>query len=64
MNHFSQRYKKQSELDPSDKKSSEMQTDKILLDEGKERARELGLGADYVDIAEDLKMFTVKHQNR
>lgn len=62
MNHFSQRYKKQSELDPNDKKSSEVQTDKILFDEGKERARELGLDTDYVDIAEDLKMFTVKHR--
>jgi len=61
LNHFSQRYKKQSDIDPNDKKSAEIQTDKILLTEGKERARELGKREDYVDIAEDLKIFHVKH---
>ena len=42
LDHFSQRYKKQSEIDPNDKKSAEVTTDKILLEEGYARARELG----------------------
>ena len=52
---------KSGKKDPNDKKSAEIQTDKILLTEGKERARELGKTEDYVEIAEDLKIFHVKH---
>ena len=61
LNHFSQRYKKQSEIDPNDKKSAEVTTDKILLEEGNARARELGKPDGFVQIAEDLKVFDVKH---
>ena len=60
LNHFSQRYKKQSEIDPNDKKSAEVTTDKILLEEGIARARELGR-SEFVQIAEDLKVFEIKH---
>ena len=44
-------------------KEIEIPTDRILLNEARERATELGLKNekdDYVELGEDLKMFNIK----
>ena len=66
LNHFSQRYQKYERVlaEQKDKeKEIEIPTDRILLNEGRERAAELGLKNEkdeYLEIAEDLKMFNIK----
>ena len=66
LNHFSQRYQKYERVLAEQKdreKEIEIPTDRILLNEGRERAAELGLKNEkdeYLEIAEDLKMFNVK----
>ena len=66
LNHFSQRYQKYERVIAEQKeknKEIEIPTDRILLNEGRERADELGLINDknhFVEIAEDLKLFNIK----
>lgn len=66
LNHFSQRYQKYERVlaEQKDKdKEIEIPTDRILLNEARERAEELGLKNEkdqYVELGEDLKMFNIK----
>ena len=66
LNHFSQRYQKYERVLAEQKekdKEIEIPTDRILLNEARERAKELGLKNekdDFVELGEDLKMFNIK----